>query len=157
MVPPSITALIGPIESNFGSVALSTLLKAEFSRPKSDCQLMWCCWCCRIFWFVFNSLHYELKTSQSQADTLYGNPPGALNSAYSWSLIANPPSFRVQNTIIIILPEFLLSPLRASFICCRPCFASVSFSFSTPTAAAPFNPLPPEWQFNTQGNFLGMF
>ena len=48
---------------------------------------MWCGWCNRAFWLVFNSLQYELQTSQSQADTLYGNPPGALNSAYcaTWS------------------------------------------------------------------------
>ena len=43
---------------------------------------MWCGWCNRAFWLVFNSLQYALKTSQSQADTLYGNPPGVLNSAY---------------------------------------------------------------------------
>ena len=34
------------------------------------------------FWLVVYSLQYEFSTSQSQADTLYGNPPEALKPVY---------------------------------------------------------------------------
>ena len=35
------------------------------------------------FWLVVYSLQYEFSTSQSQADTLYGNPPEALKPIYT--------------------------------------------------------------------------
>ena len=69
---------------------------------------MWCGWSNRAFWLVFYYLQYELKTSQSQADTLYGNSPGALNSAFN----NHEPSFILGRSLIYLSTLILLLILR---------------------------------------------
>ena len=45
-------------------ILFSIIELAEFSRPKSDSQLLGCGWCSRTFWLVFYSWQYEFSTCQ---------------------------------------------------------------------------------------------
>ena len=97
------------------------------------CQLMWCGWCNRAFWLVFNSLQYELKTSQSQADTLYGKPPGALNSAF-WMCLSSTDTLWISYVSAAALWEWVASFLRPCRLAAGAATAAFQFVPRSPRA-----------------------
>ena len=77
---------------------------------------MWCGWRSRTFWLVVYSSQYEFPTSQSQADTLYGNPPGALKPAYCHSGIKKRqffyPTLLLSSPFLAVASFYTLSTIK---------------------------------------------